>query len=575
MADTSPLNSYKVAPLAPGAGALTDTPEAQQYQDAINQSMKALEGRMNPQTNLWNVAAGFLKPTRGGSFGESMGNAAEAIGAEQEREQREAVPIAQMRAALAGQKYEMGLRGKAMESLNAMTGISPSIMQSDLPAIAKTMNLKMDDPTLAQFVGQPKSAFMSGTGQSVIGLDTTPSITKEERNMALTASGGKPAEAVKMIFDRQTKWGEPSQMQKDLKFAMDPATPPAVRQIVLNKLQNEANRLGFDYAAFEATTGTKLPGAGGTPAAPASAPAAPAQAAPAPLNKYGLSAEDEKYIVRNPDGSVKDIIARDSEPSANPSIQGQPVGARAEAAPSEFSYPDGTPINIPPTWPAAKRSEYVADRLKEYQTTVERAEANTGKVYEKKMAAIGVIDPGVLSKQNIDFNEAKAILADPSMKPVLGKMYTQGLIPGGMTMLNNGIKFGNYAASIDVYDVWLRTLTPAQQSNIKRLDQILGGAYMAAASAKPFGAAPSNYEDLQLKSTMATAKDPEGIIRNFLVEQAITNTHLIDMRNRFDTFVSNKSKNVQPYGFFGTPGYKESQDIYKNDYKAYKALGIK
>lgn len=108
MTDTIP----KVAPLASGAGTNTDTPEYLKYQEALNQSLKALENRTSPQTNLFNIAAGFLKPTKTGSFGESLGNVNELMGKEKEREQQEALPIAQMRAQLAGQQYQVAQEAK-------------------------------------------------------------------------------------------------------------------------------------------------------------------------------------------------------------------------------------------------------------------------------------------------------------------------------------------------------------------------------------------------------------------------------------------------------------------------------
>ena len=120
--ETSPLSEFAVKPLASGAGADPESPASQAYQEAIAQSMKALEARMNPQTNWWNIAAAFAKPTRGGSFGESLGNVNETLGAEQERAEKEAVPIAQMRAQLAGQKYEMANKEKAYGILAGATG---------------------------------------------------------------------------------------------------------------------------------------------------------------------------------------------------------------------------------------------------------------------------------------------------------------------------------------------------------------------------------------------------------------------------------------------------------------------
>ena len=123
------MAEYSVVPQPKNLGALAGSTEAEQYQEALAQSMKVLAERANPPTNLNRIAAGFLKPTRGGSFGESLGNVNEEMAKEQEQRDKEALPIAQMRAALAGQKYEVGRKAKAMEMASSLLGVSPSAAQ--------------------------------------------------------------------------------------------------------------------------------------------------------------------------------------------------------------------------------------------------------------------------------------------------------------------------------------------------------------------------------------------------------------------------------------------------------------
>jgi hypothetical protein len=62
-----------------------------------------LQERQNPSPNYFSIASGFLKPTVGGSFGESLGNAAGAYGQQLEQQRQQAPAIAQMRAQLAQQ----------------------------------------------------------------------------------------------------------------------------------------------------------------------------------------------------------------------------------------------------------------------------------------------------------------------------------------------------------------------------------------------------------------------------------------------------------------------------------------
>jgi murein DD-endopeptidase MepM/ murein hydrolase activator NlpD len=667
----------KIAPLTPGFGADMSDPASQKYMQATQEAMDALKARMNPDFNFGKLAQALLTPTRGGSFGESLGNAAGAIGDEQERQQKEAVPIAQMRAQLAGQEFQMNQRAKAMQGLQAMTGGAPQVIAAaDLPMIAKTLNLAEDDPKLVQLVGQPKAPFMTGTGQSVIGATAQPTFSKDEVNQALIASGGDPSAAMKMLFERQTKWNEPGTMQKDIAYATDPKTPEFARQLAIQKLTIDARRLGIDVEKFFAETGVRLGGVttSGRPA-PAADGAAPVTggggsstsreavqipaifgadinaavttnfraghygvdfAVPsgtpmaAPLDSTviaaGIDPRSGNYIsFKSADGfthtvshlsealvttgdkvpmgtnfglvgatgnatgphahwEIKNAEGKPVDPIKYFGISGgAPAATTTAATPaasgttpmvaSGFQYPDGTEIKIPQTWPQAKVSEYVAKRLDEFQQNVVAANAKTAETYKEELGSIAGIKPTILFKQNEDFATAQAILKDPKVAPVIGQMYKQGFAPGIMTLLQNGVRFGNFSASVPAYETWLTSQPPYVQEQLNKLDKVLSGAYLAAMAARPFGAAPSNFEDIKSQNAMATARDPARIISEFMAEQRIANNYLIDVRERFDNFNATKSSNIQPHGFFGSAGYKEAKELYKKDYKAYKILG--
>jgi len=110
-------------PTAP-AGIGTDPTAQQEYLDALTKVADSLENRGG--TNYFNVAAGFLKPTRSGSFGESAGNAAEAVGKDIEREKELAPSLAMMRAQISGQKYTMQNDAKALNLLSSTLGVEPT-----------------------------------------------------------------------------------------------------------------------------------------------------------------------------------------------------------------------------------------------------------------------------------------------------------------------------------------------------------------------------------------------------------------------------------------------------------------
>jgi murein DD-endopeptidase MepM/ murein hydrolase activator NlpD len=235
-----------VTSVAPPLGIGTNPEALAKYTQAIDAQLAALENRSG-NIPWFKISAALADPGRTGSAAEGFGRAMGVIGQQQEEEQKNALPIAQMRAQLAGQKFQMGQQAKAMEGLQAMTGGVPQmITAADLPTIAKTLNLEIDDPKLTQLVGQPKAPFMTGQGQSVIGATAQPTFSKEEVNQALIASGGDPSGAMKMLFERGTKWGEPSTMQKDIGYIMNPNTPSFARQIAFNKVNAEATKSNID-----------------------------------------------------------------------------------------------------------------------------------------------------------------------------------------------------------------------------------------------------------------------------------------------------------------------------------------
>ena len=134
------------------AGALptmigTDPTAQKEYFDALNDALKALEGRQ--ATNWFNVAGAFLNPGRTGSFGESLGNAATAVGKQQEEQEARALPIAQMRAQIAGQKFQTQQEVQAQNILmNSLGGQSIG----DIAQMISTPQGAIANPALLQTI---------------------------------------------------------------------------------------------------------------------------------------------------------------------------------------------------------------------------------------------------------------------------------------------------------------------------------------------------------------------------------------------------------------------------------------
>lgn len=109
-------------PKAPTGIGLDEGAQAE-YLDALNKTLTALEARQG--TNMWNVAAQFLDPGRTGTFGEALGRAAGAVAQDQAKQRELELPIAQLRAQIAGQKYELANQAEGMKMLGQLLGTSP------------------------------------------------------------------------------------------------------------------------------------------------------------------------------------------------------------------------------------------------------------------------------------------------------------------------------------------------------------------------------------------------------------------------------------------------------------------
>ena len=103
-----------------------------EYFDAIQKTLAALEARTQQGPNLFQVGAAFLDPGRTGNFGEALGRASGVVAAQQEKQNEAQLPIAQMRAQLAGQKYEVENQGKALQLLSSTLGVAPAQVEAAL-----------------------------------------------------------------------------------------------------------------------------------------------------------------------------------------------------------------------------------------------------------------------------------------------------------------------------------------------------------------------------------------------------------------------------------------------------------
>ena len=116
------------------AGVAGDTQARTEYLDALSRVSQAIDAQSEQKFPWFEMAGAFLNPGQSGSFGEGLGRAAGVVGQYQQRQQANAVPLAQMKMALAGQKYEVENKARALQLLGAALGTTPDVAAKALQA---------------------------------------------------------------------------------------------------------------------------------------------------------------------------------------------------------------------------------------------------------------------------------------------------------------------------------------------------------------------------------------------------------------------------------------------------------
>ena len=96
----------------------------QEYMQALNQYKAVLDQQSNQGSKVpwFQIAGALANPGRTGSFGEAMGNAANAMAAHQNEQQKMQIPLAQARLGLIKSKYELGKQAQAQEDFAKIAG---------------------------------------------------------------------------------------------------------------------------------------------------------------------------------------------------------------------------------------------------------------------------------------------------------------------------------------------------------------------------------------------------------------------------------------------------------------------
>lgn len=503
------------APLAPLSPPMSDDDQAKkEYFDALTESLKVLENKKGP--NLLNVMAGFLKPTRTGGFGESLGNAVESMGADQERDELRAPQIAQMRAALAGQKYDVQRKAKAYE------------------LIANAMNLGSAEAA--------QQALQSGQGIVGLGSKFTP-----ELYFAISRYDPKIAETVKnaagMDIERFKAMQEAMKNNMSLAQMADQFGPAVVKK-------------------FYELQGMPMPGSSPTPssgqgASPATRPnVMTTPAGDVPLGANGLPIN----AIVGANGTVEDIGVVEEPTTRGVNIQGQQVTRPSAPATSpstapavspktpnvEFGakdlgggkfelQPSGRIVNIDTNLSPKDQRERLNKEIevdqdlfkKREETDIESqasARSKRGESFQKKFDIIATYDYNKVQENDLLNRELLQLTRDHP--EVTGLLVRQGPVAAVLQAAETGIQTPIGSLSLPVTEALTKlNLTPEKQAvarNILQLMTKLNQTVMREGK-DIYGPQISVFDAREMSKPGFQATDPTSFIAYLASKNIITN----------------------------------------------------
>ena len=482
-----------------------DDQAKQEYFDAIQKTLAALEARTQQGPNWFQVGAALLDPGRTGNFGEAVGRAAGVIGAQQEKMQEAQLPIAQMRAQLAGQKYEVENQAKALQLLSATLGVSPAQVEGVLASGNVTPDVAAK---LAQIY--PMVAQLSP----------------------------KVGEIVKGTFTMQNELGKIDLERK--KFEAEEGQRKITNALADRKEgMNEADliaKYGPDVVALmpggKRLVDTKPapivqpPAAGALPGAPAALPGAvPGVPPPAPVVMPLVAQQQAGQLPAAP---------------AAPAVTAQPT------IPGQAPISAGKPADLAGV-PLAAQAEIQRKRIEE-----------ADKSFNAKRDEITNYTPQLLEASNTNLKQLDDIAR---RKPeIFALMQNEGLISGLLEAAQQGLtaQVGTYQArlGLPVKDFLQKVkLSPEDQQKVRDVSRILGTEFLSNVKANKglLGVNPTDNDARLLAAPMVTTDDSSRAVQLWARQQLLLNKQREALYNAYDQYSTKAGPSASPRQFF-SPG---------------------
>jgi hypothetical protein len=568
-----PTGAIPAAPSNLGA----DESGKKEYFDALTKTLKALEDRSANSINLWNVAGQFLNPGRTGSFGEALGNVAGSVGRDVEKQLDMALPIAQMRANIAGQKYQVENEAKALNMFASAIGVTPAQaagaiesgnvtpdMLSKIPSNLFVAINKLD-PKLGESIN--KGFSMDVERRKLVnediknGLSVADMIAKYGQGITAylpptLPSSSKPAEP------KATETKPPEEPIKKLLAPKDLALQiendfgiklgPLALERTREQQQDLINRAGKGEKGIYK---------------------------PAPLvdgkDVYHENAIDIPQTV--PESYLR---ARGYyRPDKNDPVHAVPLPGFGQSEKKTSSAPAvPKPVDVSKVTVGSDISELPLAA----QAEVKKTRTNSqDKMYEVHRSEIAAYNPQMTDETANRLRELHDIA---SKRPnIFGLMQQQGLLSALKNSAQEGIQFGrlgSIALPVQTFEEKMK-LSPADQKVLRRASQLMAEQFFenAKADKSVLGPQISNADAQFLQRPMVTEKDAASTVQYWAKNHLLLNAQRGELFKSLQQHDERFGANV-PFGsYFGSDPYinivKKYSDLNKQLRQRYPDFGAK
>jgi len=538
-----PMGNLPAAPANLGS----DSDGRQEYFDALNKTLSALEQRGNQGINWWNVAGQFFNPGRTGQFSESLGNVATTVGRDVEKQQEYALPIAQMRATIAGQKYQVGNETKALGLLAKALDTSPEKaneivssgemtpdMISKVPSGLYVMINKLD-PKLGDGI---KNAFS-------MDVERRKLVNDEVKNgLSVTDLKAKYGDAITQYLPVQLQpkpksegkaETTPSEILSPKNLASDIERDFGVKlgPLALERNKDQQKDLGDRAAKGEPGIYKPAPVVEGKETYHADAIDVPRTVPESYMNARGYYRPDPKgdpvHYVRKPTTTAK------TTPQSAPAAGDEDLSAL----------------------PLAERSKVMTSRTEA-----------SDKRYGDQLTEVSKWVPSTTEQTDSRLRELYNI-ADSKYGPrIFGIMQQQGLISGLQNAAQEGItagRLGSVSAPVKTFLEKVK-LDKDEQKVLRRASQLFAEQFFENAKAAKSALGPqiSNADAQFMQRPMATEADADTSIKYWVKNHMLFNKQKADEFTAMRDFEKRGGAQRSPGAYFTSPGYVDINSRYSS-----------